>query len=366
MGTRIGSRAVRIACVCALASACGRGGARPGGGPDAPGGSGTDNRPAASRNDVPADVLSEVLHAHREGSGTWSATSTPRRSRRSRSSTRRRPGGFPVPSTWRSPCSTRGESRPRRRRSRGRTRPESTKLDQALILLSDVLRRDPENPHAHYSRGIILQNQGRIAEAHEDFQAVTEIDPTDGHAWFQYGSTLLSEKDPNRTAGPDQSTELIAIFTRALECNPYLVPALYRLQQAYSWRGDSETQSELIALFQRLNPKQNVSAHADTAETSYGAMGRYASIIDWNPSTKPPHPAAVPPRFDSPSRLKVSLPRGDRWATAADYTGARRSSVGPGPASEPRSSRSTPTATAGSTCSCPRRWSGRGGCATCC
>src|ERR1700733_4137013 len=49
---------------------------------------------------------------------------------------------------------------------------EQTSADNfnlALELLADVLKRDPQNPYAHFCRGIILEQQGRFAEAHQHF-----------------------------------------------------------------------------------------------------------------------------------------------------------------------------------------------------
>ena len=72
--------------------------------------------------------------------------------------------------------------------------PPPENFDESLDLLAGVLERDPANAHAHFCRGIILQQQGNLAEAHSHFKRVTEIDP-DGR-----GRVVLD--GPDRSASP--------------------------------------------------------------------------------------------------------------------------------------------------------------------
>ncbi|MFM7131538.1 MAG: tetratricopeptide repeat protein [bacterium] len=124
--------------------------------------------------------------------------------------------------------------------------PAKSNFDEALELLDSVIAQEPANLHARFSRGVILEYVGRLAEAQKDFRVVAVKDPGDGHAWYKVGSTLTSNEDPSQPAGPDQAQELIEIYERALECNPYLVPALYRLQMAYAMAGDRAQQNATI------------------------------------------------------------------------------------------------------------------------
>ena len=55
--------------------------------------------------------------------------------------------------------------------------------------------------HAHFCRGIILEQQGQIAVAHQHFKTVTEIDPNDAAAWYWTASTLPDPEHPSRPAG---------------------------------------------------------------------------------------------------------------------------------------------------------------------
>ena len=153
------------------------------------------------------------------------------------------------------------------------------RFQEALALLDAVLARDPGNLSAHYCRGIILEDLGELGQAHQDFRFVTEHDPGDAHAWYRLGSTLTDPERPDRPAGPKQAGRLIEVYSKALELNPNLVNALYKLQAAYGWSGQRDRQVELIRRWQELDPKSNPAGPGDPAGTTYGEMGRYAQII---------------------------------------------------------------------------------------
>ena len=197
----------------------------------------------------------------------------------------------------------------------------SRNFEEAEALLSAVLERDPKHLHAHFCRGLILNTMGKVEEAHRDFQAVVDADPSDAQSWLMLGSTVTNPKRPGMTAGPKQAQELIPIYLRALELNPYLVPALYKLQQAYVWAGDKKTYEETNALWKRLNPKGDVIGPGDGADTAYGELGRYATLIGPATAIDRPAGAVVPPRFGPANDLAIPLPEGHRWAKAADFEG---------------------------------------------
>lgn len=199
--------------------------------------------------------------------------------------------------------------------------PERDHYQEALDILGEVLKREPANLHAHYCRGIILETLGRLGEAHPEFVFVTEHDPADAHAWYKAGSTMTDPGDPDRTAGPDQAHALIPLYRKAVELNPYLVSALYKLQTAHAWAGESAQQKEVLDLWKRLNPRSNVAGPGETSDTFYGEMGHYASIIDPTQTPRRTSAPEIPPRFDAPRPLEVTLRPGDRWVTRADFQG---------------------------------------------
>ena len=205
-------------------------------------------------------------------------------------------------------------------------------FDEALRILDGVLAEEPSNLHAHFCRGIILQYVSENAQAHEEFKYVVEHDASDAKAWELYGTTLPSLKNPDFPAELDRAEELVEIYSKALECNPYLVPALYKLYGAYKFaemtRDDPKAKAEAAARrdarfaeFRRIDPDKNPSGSGDPGETTYGQMGKYATVIDpfSNPRTRASD--LIAPRFAGATRLEIDLPAGDRWAQAGDFTG---------------------------------------------
>ncbi len=75
-------------------------------------------------------------------------------------------------------------------------------FDEALKLLSGVLEREPDNAHAHFCMGIILEQRGDLPAAYKHFRRVTELDPHDAHAWYWRGSTLTDPENPLVTTNP--------------------------------------------------------------------------------------------------------------------------------------------------------------------
>jgi tetratricopeptide (TPR) repeat protein len=204
----------------------------------------------------------------------------------------------------------------------------TSRYTEALALLDGVLAREPGNLHAHYCRGIILEDLGDLDRAHGDFVFVAEHDPGDAHAWYKVGSTLTDPDRPGQPAGPKQARQLIEVYQRALELNPNLVNVLYKLQAAYGWAGERERREELIRRWRELDPKTNPAGPGDTAGTTYGEMGRYAAIINAIPArpkaavAEPgPEPARFP-RFSLPAQpIAIDLPEGCRWARSSDFDG---------------------------------------------
>ena len=196
------------------------------------------------------------------------------------------------------------------------------RFQEALALIDAVLARDSANLAAHYCRGIILEDLGELGQAHRDFRFVTEHDPGDAHAWYRLGSTLTDPDRPDRPAGPKQAARLVEIYAKALELNPDLVSALYKLQAAYGWLGQRERQGELIRRWQELDPRSNPAGPGDTAGTTYGEMGRYAQIISPSAGSRVVKEPGQFPRFSLPATpMAIELPAGCRWVTNSDFIG---------------------------------------------
>jgi tetratricopeptide (TPR) repeat protein len=209
-------------------------------------------------------------------------------------------------------------------RAAGQEGPAEAKknIEVANQLLNEVIKREPRNPYALFSRGIILKNNGFVPEANNDFRAVTEIDPLDANAWFERGASLTDPEFGVIGADSKLLPEVTSYFARAVELNPNLVPALYNLSMVRGRARSFVDQKALQERWKQLNPEENFAGAGDLAKLVYGEMGRYAKII--NPFSKEgeARQAAPSPRFDAQVEIQVKLSAGHRWATSSDFNGA--------------------------------------------
>ncbi len=146
-------------------------------------------------NEIPPAELAAVMAAHFKGWATWSNTSIGEAVEAFREVRRRAPGWIPGAINLAIALLNDSGVKAEQAKKAG-VNPLPDNFDEALELLAGVLERDPENPYAHFCRGIILEQQGRFAEAHQHFKRVTEIDPNDAAAWYWTGSTLT---DPDES-----------------------------------------------------------------------------------------------------------------------------------------------------------------------
>jgi hypothetical protein len=185
-------------------------------------------------------------------------------------------------------------------------------LDRATALFNEILKKDPDNPYAHFCLGIILQHQQDPTEAALHFREVARIDPGDANNWYWLGSVL------HRT----NADEARKCFEQAVKLNPYLLGAVYNLA-IDSRGGDAQRTEKLFAEFNALKDKKV----EQIVYVKYSQMGHYAEVIG-GPDLVPPPPTGPLPLFMPQDDLQVRLAPGARWATAVDF--------GTGPAAELR------------------------------
>ena len=197
-------------------------------------------------------------------------------------------------------------------------------FDEALDLLAGVLERDPESPHAHFCRGLILEQRGKFPEAHQHFKRVSEIDPKDAAAWYRRATTLTDPEEPTRQAGPKQAKEQVALFAKALELNPFMMPAIYGMAMASRFT-DQQKSKAMFSQFNAMNPdRPAASPGPGESVKAYGEMGRYASVIDPFPRRAPAQETqAAPLKFAAASPISVKLREGERRVKPSDYSGTR-------------------------------------------
>jgi tetratricopeptide (TPR) repeat protein len=311
---RRGRASLAVLIVALLLPACLREASPPAAGPAETKGSA---RPRAIpvRNEIPSGEVEAVMTDHLQGLGHMERYEYDQAAKAFARVHERAPGWIPGSINLALALLNQTGNEAEKSKTAGGGAPRKARFDQALELLGDVLARDPNNLHAHYARAIILQYQGEIARAHDDYAFVTEHDPRDGHAWYGLGATLA---DPT---SPETVKRQIEIFTRALECNPYLAPVLYNLQLLRGRAGDRAGQKAMLDLWIRLNPDRNIAGTGESAAKFYGEMGRYASVINPIPAPRVVEVPGLPPRFDPPEPLNATLPEGDRWVKADDFVG---------------------------------------------
>lgn len=285
-------------------------------------------------DEIPADQLDNVIRAHYQGIGAMERYEYHAAAAAFREVHERAPGW--IPGSVNLAIALLNDVGNQEQEAKTSARPSATgsaNFDEALALLDGVLARAPENLHARYCRAVIHEDLGKLADANRDYQHVADSDPTDAHALYKVGATYTNPADPTKPAEINDAPRLIEIYTKVLERNPYLVPAYYKLQQAYSWASIKEKDPEkktrlltkqraLMEKFLRTDPDKSPTGTGDAVKTSYGEAGRYARVI--NPFSKPadPPPPAPAPRFDAPTPIQVRLPDGERWVKTDDFTGA--------------------------------------------
>jgi tetratricopeptide (TPR) repeat protein len=278
---------------------------------------------ASLKNEIPAESLQEVMSSHLEGLGYMEQYEYAKAVEKFRRVHELAPGWIPGSINLAiALLNDTGVKVDAAKKAGGAPPPDN--FDDALNLLAGVLERDPKNPHAHFCRGIILEQQGNLSEAHHHFKRVTEIDPNDAAAWYWMGATLTDPANPNNPAAPALAKGQIELFGKALALNPYLTPAIYRLAFAYRYAGEAAKQKQLLEHWKKMDPERlaAVPGPGDLAGKKYGEMGRYASVIE--PFQRPGGESAPPgpsPKFEAARALSVKLQDGERWVAPNDFTG---------------------------------------------
>jgi len=201
---------------------------------------------------------------------------------------------------------------------------DRSQFDRSLALLDQVIAEDPDNLHAHFCKGIVLDFIGEWKAAYDEFRFVAEREPSDAIAWRYVAKTMPSEKNPNLPAsGAGENQRLIPPLENALEANPYLVPAIYDLAMNYARTGQTEKAQRLMKRRAGLNRQRPdpPPGLGDSGAQVYGEMGRYAEVIGPKLGRLEPAGALEPPQFDGFETLEIDLPEGHRWAAASDFEG---------------------------------------------
>ncbi|WP_435007438.1 FG-GAP-like repeat-containing protein [Tundrisphaera lichenicola] len=276
------------------------------------------------RDEIPPEHLTAVVEAHYRGLGAMERYEYPQAAEAFREVHKKAPGWIAGSINLAIALLNQGGEADAKAKAAGQGELGGAPLlniDEAKRLLDEVIARQPANPHALFSRGIILSYKGDLEKAHGDFLKVVEIDPGDANAWLEVGTTLTESEGQGVRPGSKLLPKAIEAYSRALELNPGLTTAMYKLSQVKGYAGEKPEQRKLLDRFQKMDPKKNPSGSGDITGLVYGEMGHYATVIDPFPRTSEPKAGSPGPKFDPPSAIDLKLQDGDRWVTSADFIG---------------------------------------------
>jgi tetratricopeptide (TPR) repeat protein len=172
--------------------------------------------------------------------------------------------------------------------------------EEALTLLHQVLQVDAHHLRAHYCRGLLLLNQGRLDEALTHLRVVVAADPGDAYAHYFVAQVFMQQQ---------QLDEAIRHYQSAVTIDPYLRSAYYGAFQAFQRVGRNDEAKAMLDEFQRLlNHPQ-----ARLAELKYTRMGPKANALTVDRPNPPVSQVVQGPLFLVPPQ-PVDLPTGMRWA----------------------------------------------------
>ncbi|MBI4587071.1 MAG: VCBS repeat-containing protein [Planctomycetes bacterium] len=192
-------------------------------------------------------------------------------------------------------------------------------LEECQDLLRALQKKDPKNPYAHYSLGMLFLHRNRLEEAAREFGATRALDPLDPHTLYQLGSLA-------RQAGRLDEAE--GLFKQAISIHAGLSSAWYGLARIALSKGQREEGKRLLERFSQLE-RAKVGVKVSL---KYGEMGRYAEIIRMAQIPGAPAPAApIAPGW----RVKADL---------LDGGGGRAPDASPQPAAAALAARLGPTA----------------------
>jgi hypothetical protein len=174
----------------------------------------------------------------------------------------------------------------------------------AMEILLAALETEPDNLRARYCTGLLMYRSA-LAGAIDHLEFVARSDPADPYAAYFYGSALEQA---------DRADEALAEYRRALDLDPYLRSAIYRISRILLRSGRTDEGMTLQETFQKLadNPR------ARTIDFVYTKMGPKAEALAVGLSV-PVSPQPSGPLFADAVPLLPAGPT-DGWTQFAGVT----------------------------------------------
>ena len=137
-------------------------------------------------------------------------------------------------------------------------------------LLEAAVKKNPNDPHAWFSLGLLYKNSDNPQGSVDAFRHVTEIDPNDADSWYFLGAALAQLR---------QYPQAIDAFQHALKLNPLHASAEFGIARAYQQSGDAAQAREHLVRFQHITQNKLGSPIG----LAYGDQGKY-SLVEESPS----------------------------------------------------------------------------------
>ena len=118
--------------------------------------------------------------------------------------------------------------------------------EEALVLLEDIVRQEPESAHAHFALGLLQAEMQNMSDCVVSLGKATALDSTQSRYWYNYGLAFASIKKRN---------EAIQAYGQVLLIEPDHIPALKALTIMHWELGMKEKAYVLAQKMQQLVPK---------------------------------------------------------------------------------------------------------------
>ncbi|MDE3196847.1 MAG: tetratricopeptide repeat protein, partial [Acidobacteriota bacterium] len=149
------------------------------------------------------------------------------------------------------------------------------KAEQAVAILKEVQKADPQLPHTWFNLGIYYRKAGDAEAAIRQFQGMLRLTPDEPIAHYQLGALYRQT---------DKRDEAIAEFEQAAKLNPLLAGAHFQLYNLYRQAGRTADAMRQLQSFQEIKKQQEGAAVPEDVDWC-----NYAEIYD------PPRPVTVTP-----------------------------------------------------------------------
>ena len=125
--------------------------------------------------------------------------------------------------------------------------------EQALALLDRAIKQNPDTGDAYFSKGLLLMNLKRTAEAEQAMRDGLARSPDAAVGHYHLGRMLLES---------GKAEEAVASFEQAMGANPSFEPAYLALASLYESRGEKDRAIGVLKQFlEKVNPRNHGIRH---------------------------------------------------------------------------------------------------------